>query len=119
MPLRPLAVCCVLVAFLFYGKALASPRQDISETPPPATGNPEVGRTLVHACMGCHGITGYRNTYPRFHVPKIGGQSAEYLIQALDDYRKGWRKNASMQAQTQRLSDQDIADIAAFLSKQP
>lgn len=111
----------VLVAFLLYGQVMASPRDAVMTTPSQspsvvAKGNPEVGRTLVHACMGCHGITGYKNAYPSFRVPKIGGQSSEYLIQAMNDYRNGDRKHPAMQAQTQRFSDQDIADIAAFLS---
>ena len=49
-------------------------------------------------------------------MPKIGGQSAEYLTNALTEYKKGARKHPTMQAQSQSFSDQDIADIAAFLS---
>lgn len=87
-------------------------------TPAPAaiTGNAEKGRQLTYTCQGCHGISGYKNAYPNYHVPKIGGQSAEYLVSALTEYRKGERKHPTMQAQSQSFSDQDIADIAAFLS---
>lgn len=80
------------------------------------TGNPIAGRTLVYTCQGCHGITGYKNAYPSFRIPKIGGQSSQYLTQALVEYRQGKRKHPTMQAQAQSFSDQDIADIAAFLS---
>ncbi len=92
-------------------------------TPAPAsvpaqlTGNPDNGRMLTYTCQGCHGIVGYRNVYPTYHVPRIGGQSALYLSNALHEYRKGTRKHPTMQAQATSFSDQDIADIAAFLSE--
>lgn len=88
-------------------------------TAPPAAapvGNPASGRQLAYTCQGCHGITGYKNAYPSFKVPLIGGQSSEYLSQALHEYRDGNRKHPTMQAQAQSFSDQDIADLAAFLS---
>ena len=83
---------------------------------PVGKGNIDTGRQLTYTCQGCHGITGYRNAYPNYHVPKIGGQSSEYLVNALSEYKKGARKHPTMQAQSQSFSDQDIADIAAFLS---
>ena len=82
----------------------------------PPVGNADTGRTLTYTCQGCHGIEGYKNAYPSFKVPKIGGQSADYLANALIEYRNGNRKHPTMQAQAQSFSDQDIADIAAFLS---
>lgn len=82
----------------------------------PAKGNADTGRQLTYTCQGCHGIAGYKNAYPNYHVPKIGGQSSEYLVNALSEYKKGTRKHTTMQAQSQSFSDQDIADIAAFLS---
>ena len=79
-------------------------------------GDAENGRMLTYTCQGCHGIAGYKNAYPSYHVPKIGGQSAGYLVNALTEYQKGTRKHPTMQAQAQSFSEQDIADIAAFLS---
>lgn len=79
-------------------------------------GNAETGKQLSYTCQGCHGVTGYKNAYPNFHVPRIGGQSAEYLVQALSEYKAGKRKHPTMQAQAQSFSDQDIADLAAYLS---
>ena len=79
-------------------------------------GNAQAGRTLAYTCQGCHGVEGYKNAYPSFHVPRIGGQSAEYLAQALTEYKKGNRKHPTMQAQAQSFSDQDIADLSAYLS---
>ena len=74
------------------------------------------GRQLVYTCPGCHGVEGYKNAYPNYHVPKIGGQTESYLVVALTAYSKGERKHPTMQAQAESFSDQDIADIAAFLS---
>lgn len=81
-----------------------------------ATGNPQNGAKLVYTCTGCHGVTGYKNAYPNYHVPKLGGQSEKYILAALSEYRKGERKHPTMQAQASSFSEQDIADIAAYLS---
>ena len=53
---------------------------------------------------------------PSYRVPKIGGQSEAYLVNALNAYRNGDREHPTMQAQAQSFSEADIADIAAFLS---
>jgi cytochrome c553 len=78
--------------------------------------NVEDGRIKAYTCTGCHGIPGWRNAYPNFRVPRIMGQHYEYLVQALSDYRSGARQHPTMRAQGEALSDQDIADIAAFLA---
>ncbi len=85
-------------------------------TPPALVGNLASGRSLTYTCQGCHGIEGYRNAYPNYHVPLIGGQSTQYLVNSLTEYRKGTRRHPTMQVQAQSFSDQDIADIAAFLA---
>lgn len=82
----------------------------------PPAGDPARGKQLTYTCQGCHGVTGYKNAYPNYHVPKIGGQSTQYLVNALNEYRKGTRKHPTMQAQAESFSEQDIADISAFLS---
>jgi cytochrome c553 len=125
----PLAACLALVSalpFTIAAQDAAQPAEPAAAAPAPAaeaapapaalTGNPDAGRQLVYTCQGCHGITGYKNAYPNYKVPMIGGQSAEYLSQALHEYREGKRKHPTMQAQAQSFSDQDIADITAFLS---
>lgn len=94
---------------------------EAAETVPPAPaaaviGDPDHGRMLTYTCHGCHGVIGYKNAYPNFHVPKIGGQSTEYLTAALQGYKQGTRKHPTMQAQAESFSDQDIADLAAYLS---
>ncbi|MGH8031069.1 MAG: c-type cytochrome [Luteimonas sp.] len=80
------------------------------------TGSAARGKQLAYTCQGCHGITGYKNAYPNYHVPRIGGQTPEYLSSALHGYRKGARKHPTMQAQAESFSEQDIADIATYLS---
>ena len=83
---------------------------------PAIKGNADTGRQLTYTCQGCHGVTGYKNAYPNYHVPKIGGQAAPYLVNALTEYQQGNRKHPTMQAQAESFSAQDIADIAAYLS---
>lgn len=84
-----------------------------------AAGDAEAGRLKANTCMGCHGIPGYTNAYPTYRVPKLGGQSAEYLSAALKAYKTGERPHKTMQAQATSLSDQDIADITAYLVAAP
>ena len=82
----------------------------------PAKGDPKAGRALVYTCGGCHGVTGYVNAYPSYRVPRIAGQNYEYLVAALNGYKKGERSHPTMRAQGESLSDQDIANIASYLS---
>jgi cytochrome c553 len=77
-------------------------------------GDPERGEKIAYTCTGCHGIPFYKNVYPTYTVPKLGGQNQEYLISALQAYRAGTRKHATMQAQASTLSDQDILDVTAY-----
>ncbi|CBA16108.1 putative cytochrome c protein [Xanthomonas albilineans GPE PC73] len=96
--------------------AQSAPTPTAPATSAPVQGNAANGRLLTYTCQGCHGVTGYKNAYPSYRIPKIGGQSAQYLTQALTEYRLGKRKHPTMQAQAESFSEQDIADIAAFLS---
>lgn len=74
------------------------------------------GSVLAETCTGCHGVPAYYNAYPAYHVPKLGGQNADYIEVALQSYRRGTRSHMTMQAQASSLSDQDIADIAAYFA---
>lgn len=66
-------------------------------------------------CIGCHGINGFRTAFPEtYHVPRINGQSAGYISAALHGYKSGERKHPSMRTMASSLSDQDIADLAAY-----
>ncbi len=84
-----------------------------------ADGDPAAGRQKFYTCVGCHGIPNYNNAYPSYRVPKLGGQNAEYIVNALKEYKSGERSHQTMHAQATSLSDQDIADIAAYLSTAP
>lgn len=81
-----------------------------------AKGDIAKGKTLAYTCTGCHGIAEYKNAYPSYRVPKIGGQNEQYIIAALTGYKKRERNHPTMQAQAQSFSDEDIANIAAYLS---
>jgi cytochrome c553 len=80
-----------------------------------AEGDATAGKQKTWTCEGCHGIPDYRTAYPEvYSVPKLGGQSAGYIVKALQDYKAGARKNTTMGAIAARLSEQDMADIAAY-----
>jgi cytochrome c553 len=81
-----------------------------------AAGDAEQGEVKAYTCTGCHGIPGYKNVYPTYHVPKIGGQNYEYLVLALKAYRDGERDHKTMDLQAESLSDQDIEDISAYFA---
>ncbi|TSE21399.1 Cytochrome c4 [Tepidimonas alkaliphilus] len=82
-----------------------------------AAGDAKAGEAKAAMCIGCHGIPGYQNSFPEIHrVPMISGQSAGYIAAALQAYRKGDRKHPTMRGIAGSLSDQDIADLAAFYS---
>jgi cytochrome c553 len=87
--------------------------------PVAATGDAAAGRVKADTCIGCHGIPMYTNAYPTYRVPRLGGQSPAYIAAALKAYRAGERSHATMHAQAESLNDQDIEDIAAFLSSAP
>lgn len=88
--------------------ALASP-------PAAAQGDADQGRKIGFTCLGCHGIEGYRNAYPSFRVPRLGGQKEDYLRTALNAYRAGTRPHPTMQAQAGSLSDDDIDNLVAWI----
>ena len=79
------------------------------------TGDAKVGAQRAAMCSGCHGISGLRNAYPEvFHFPKIGNQHPEYILSALQAYRSGERSHPTMRAIASALTDQAMADLAAF-----
>lgn len=81
-------------------------------------GNAEAGARKNSMCIGCHGIPEYKTAFPvLYRVPKIAGQSEAYLVSALQAYKAGERNHASMRAISASLSDQDMADLAAFYAR--
>jgi cytochrome c553 len=81
-----------------------------------ADGDARRGKVLGYTCLGCHGIEDYKSVYPTYSVPKLVGQHPEYLVAALKAYRSKERSHGTMYAQAASLSDQDMEDIAAYLS---
>jgi cytochrome c553 len=78
-------------------------------------GDATAGATKNALCTGCHGIKGYHIGFPEVHqVPKIFGQGAGYIRAALHAYKAGERKHPSMRTLASSLSEQDIADLAAY-----
>lgn len=80
-------------------------------------GDAAAGATKNSMCIGCHGIPQYHTAFPEvYHVPKLGGQHAAYIVKALQEYKAGNRSHPSMRAIAAGLSDKDMADLAAYYS---
>lgn len=78
-------------------------------------GDVKAGEGKIAMCIGCHGIPGYQASFPEVHkVPMISGQGAKYIVAALNAYKKGERKHPTMRGIADTLSDQDMADVAAY-----
>ena len=78
-------------------------------------GDRKAGEIKASMCIGCHNIPGYQASFPEIYkVPKIAGQNAKYIVSALNAYKKGERKHPSMRAIATTLSEQDMADVAAY-----
>lgn len=106
------SIITLLLAALLLGGAAVAHAAD-GDT---IKGDKSNGRTLIYTCAGCHGVPGYKNVYPTYSVPLIAGQNETYIRKALHEYKSGKRKHPTMDAQAESLSDQEIADIAAYLS---
>lgn len=86
----------------------------------PVAGDPNKGAQKVAMCQGCHGIVGWRTAFPEvYRVPKLSGQSQQYIVLALKAYKSGERGHPTMKAIAASLSDADMADIAAYFSQAP
>src|SRR5688572_21187927 len=103
--------CIVLLAAAgFNGSAHAQ----AASAPNPAA-NAQAGSLKIAMCLGCHNIPGYQASFPEVHkVPKIAGQNAKFIVAALTSYKKGERRHPSMRAIAGSLSEQDMADLAAY-----
>lgn len=81
----------------------------------PIKGDIESGGQQNSMCIGCHGIPGYKASFPEvYSVPMIAGQNEQYLIVALRAYANGERSHPTMNAISASLSEQDMADLAAY-----
>ena len=78
------------------------------------------GDNKAAMCVGCHNIPGYKTAFPQvYSVPRLDGQHAAYIVSALKAYKSGQRSHPSMRAIAASLTDQDMADLAAFFSTPP
>jgi len=104
--LSSLAVALVASVTVFTAQA-----QDIR-------GDAAAGQKKNAMCIGCHGIVGYQASFPEIYkVPKISGQGEKYIVSALSAYKKGERKHPTMRGIATSLTDQDMADLAAYYAK--
>ena len=89
-----------------------------SETANPETANLEAGKVRSFLCIGCHGLNGEGKeaAYGQPAFPRIAGQIQGYLIKSVNDYKSGSRNDPMMGAIAKGLSDDDIANLAAFYS---
>ncbi len=108
------------IAVAFAAQAQPKPPADKAPTvneqkPPTAMKQGQNFENAVALCTGCHGISGYKTAYPDvYHVPKIGGQQATYLVNALKAYKSGERSHPSMRAIAATLTEEDMKKLADF-----
>jgi cytochrome c553 len=95
---------------------LAAAMLGLASLPAHAEGDIARGAKLAYTCLGCHGIENYKNAYPKYSVPKLGGQHQAYIVAALAQYKSGARWHPTMRGFATGLTDQDRADLAAFFS---
>jgi len=92
---------------------VAAPAAAPAKAATPAS--PKSIEAKVAMCVGCHGIVGYKSSFPEvYRVPKIAGQGAKYIAAALHAYQTGDRKHPTMRGIAASLSEQDIADISSY-----
>ena len=110
--LFPVIVRTLVTATTLATVALSATAQGVS-------GDAKAGQSKAEMCIGCHGIPGYQNGFPEVHkVPKISGQSDKYIAAALTAYKKGDRKHPTMRGIAGALTEQDMADLAAFYANE-
>lgn len=81
-----------------------------------ASGDPEHGEQLSAQCTACHGSEGIS---PDPSYPHLAGQLATYTYKQLHDYKEGYRPQAVMATFVASLSEQDMADLAAWYAQLP
>jgi cytochrome c553 len=75
-----------------------------------AGGDPQAGKTKSATCAGCHGANG-EGVAPN---PALAGKPEAQFVQAIKDYKSGKRANPAMKTFASQLSDQDVANLAAY-----
>lgn len=69
------------------------------------------GRQKIVTCQACHGLDGLSKNP---EAPNLAGQIEGYLVKSLREYRSGDRRHEAMNIVAKELSDEDIADVAAY-----
>ena len=116
---RAVAVAVLAAGALATAAAQTPPAPATDSAAAPHAADPAHGKAVSYTCLGCHGIDGYKNAYPMYSVPELRGQNPQYLVIALEGYRDGDRAHVTMHSQTESLSAQDMADVAAYLAGTP
>ena len=128
---RVVSIALLAAASLTAAEAQSPPAQPAAAPAAPAApaaaaapepqhpGDAVHGKAISYTCLGCHGIQDYKNAYPMYSVPELRGQNPEYLVAALHGYRDGDRSHITMHSQTESLTEQDMADVAAYLAGTP
>lgn len=101
------------IIFLGAGACLSAGMAALAAAP---AGDVARGQVKAQGCIGCHGIDGWRNAYPAYSVPKLGGQHPGYIQDALKGYQSGTRTHSTMHAIAVGLTEQDMADLAAYFA---
>ena len=113
-----LSVACATATALAQTPPATAPGTAPTAAPAtPAAGNasPKSLEAKVAMCIGCHGIVGYKSSFPEvYRVPQIAGQTAQYIAAALNAYKTGDRKHPTMRGIAETLTEQDIKDIAVY-----
>ena len=96
-----LRTASLLIALVFSASTLAAP-----------AGKVAAGKAKAQVCAACHGADGNKTLDGSY--PKLAGQYPDYLSKALHEYKSGKRKNPIMGGQAQGLTEQEIANLAAY-----
>ena len=112
-----LCLSAVVLGLMLTTRALAAPSSYVAWTTENVDlirgGDPVIGKQLAYGCVGCHGTEGL-SVSPAY--PHIAGQDAFYLFKQLQDFKDKTRNNPQMIGIAASLSEQDMADIAAYFS---
>jgi len=108
-------ILIVLLGAAIAAGAAAQPKKEEKKAEKKAA-EPQQGQAFENAkamCDGCHGISGYKTAFPDvYHVPKIGGQQPQYIVNALKAYKSGERSHPSMRGIAATLTDADMQKLA-------
>lgn len=98
-----------------FAAALSLGLATVVQAAPMPKGDAAAGQTKAAACGACHGADG-NSMAPTF--PRLAGQNAKYTFKQLQDFKAGRRLDPTMQGMAAPLSEQDMADLAAYYAEQ-